>query len=591
MAARLRRSPRILDRSALRALAARRWPEACAIFAGFGLFAFVFGPSIVDAQAPFWSRPPGDMSTMVAGELAALRGPWTFPILVTHDLTWPNPVSAVYTDSIPWVTATLKALHLGDVFSPLGLFLLLSCLLQGLAAVALLRAAGARRAVVLLGAAAFAMLSPAWLMRQLDGHIALCGHFILILALALAVDSVRRGLDRLRVAGFCALGVLALGVHAYHLVPVAVLFLAAVASQAAQQAGADRRAGLKRALASLAVFAVSVEAAAVALGYFVGMGVPEDVRHLGYWSMNVLAPILPQASTLSGQRYENGTFSHTVDPTGGQTVEGFNYLGAGGIILLAVAAGYAGWRTIGRRRLPSAAFWRRWGPLAAGLLLLTLAAIGPKPYVYTWRGPEIPVPGGLLGKLIGEFRSQGRFFWTVSYAIMTGGLLVLDRLWCDRKRLAAGVLALAAALQAADVSGLALAVRQHYAEPAPRAYPALLDAPGLASRPWRIFPTYFRMESPSDMNALRQLSVEIMRNGGVMTTASTARVPAEAFQDTLPADALVDAARGDRRLTLVLGGPRSTGPFQRRTDCRPLERGLLCGHGLDDLPLQTSSLR
>src|SRR6185312_13862144 len=111
--------------SALRSLAARRWPEVCAVLAAFGLFAFVLGPQIVGAHAPIWRRPPGDMAMMVAGEAAALRDPWTFPLLVTRDLTWPAPVSVVYTDGIPWMTAALKASHLGGVFSHLGLFLLL----------------------------------------------------------------------------------------------------------------------------------------------------------------------------------------------------------------------------------------------------------------------------------------------------------------------------------------------------------------------------------------------------------------------------------------------------------------------------------
>lgn len=574
---------RLPDRAALRSLLSRRWPEACAALAALGLFAFVLGPQIVDAHAAIWRRPPGDMAMMVAGELAVLREPWSFPFLVTRDLTWPAPVSVVYTDSIPWMTAALKALHLGGVFSHLGLFLLLSYLLQGVAAVVLLRAAGARKPAILLGAAAFAMTSPAWLMRQLDDHVALVGHFILILALALAVDSARKGLSRPRLAGFCVLGAVAVGVHAYHIVPVAVLLVCAVASEAVQRPAGRRRITAGRALASVAAFALSVEAAAFGLGYSVGLGLPEAAHNLGHWSMNVLAPVLPQASTLSGQRYAHGVFSHTVDPTGGQAVEGFNYLGAGGLVLLAVAAASGGWRTLGRRRLPGPAFWRRWGPLLAGLLLLTLAAIGPKPYVYTWRAFQAPAPEGVLGNLIGEFRSHGRFFWVVGYAIVAAGLLVLDRGWGHSRRLAGGVLAVAVALQAADVSGLVLAVRQNYAAPAPRAYPALLDAPGLSARPWRIFPNYFRMDSAADMNAVRQLSVAVMRDGGSMTSSQTARVPIESLQTAPPAASLADAPRGDPRLTLVLGGPEITGLFRRRTDCRTIEGGLLCGQGVREL--------
>jgi len=369
-------------------------------------------------------------------------------------------------------------------------------------------------------------------------------------------------------------------VHAYHVVPVAVLFLCAVASEAIQQARPDWRTAGRRALLAIALFAVSLEATAAVLGFSVGVGVPEAVEQLGHWSMNVLAPVLPQASTLSGHHYANGGFSHTVDPTGGQAVEGFNYLGAGGLVLLAVGAGYAGRRMFGPRQMPDAAFWRRWGPLIAGLVLLTLAAIGPRPYVYLWHGPEIPIPGGLLGKLAGEFRSHGRFFWTVSYAILAGGLLVLDRSSDRHRRLAGGVLAAALALQAVDVSGLALAVKRDYAQPAPRAYPALLDAPGLDGRSWRIFPNYFRIEDQRDKNAVRQLSIRIVRDGGMMNTSATVRAPIEAFEGSTPADALIDAAANDQRLTLVLGGPEITGPFRRRTDCRALERGLLCGQGV-----------
>jgi hypothetical protein len=295
--------------------------------------------------------------------------------------------------------------------------------------------------------------------------------------------------------------------------------------------------------------------------------------------MNVLGPILPQASTLSGQTFRDGVFSQTVDPTGGQFIEGFNYLGAGGLILLALALYWARRRTFGQTRLP-AGFWRRWGPLAAGLLLLTLAAIGPKPYVYTWRGPELPVPTGRLGAIFGEFRSHGRFFWTVSYAIMAVGLLALDRSWNRRKLATGGILAVVVALQAADVTGLMLAVKQNYAQPAPRSYAAMLDAPNLEARPWRIFPNFFRLTSNHDMDAVRQLSVGIMREGGMMTSASTARAPLAALQTAPPQAALVNAPQGDLTLTLVMGGPEITGLFRRRTDCEIFEGGLLCGRNL-----------
>ena len=162
------------------------------------LFGLVFGCGLLRADAPFWTSPIGDMGQMVAGEIAALRAPWSLPLLVTHTLDAPDAVAAVYTDSIPWLTALLKALHLGDRVSLLGLFLLLEWIAQPAAAFALLRASGVERPSTLLAGCLLALLTPAWLFRQI-GHIALSGHAFEIAALALGLFlaiSLARPADR-----------------------------------------------------------------------------------------------------------------------------------------------------------------------------------------------------------------------------------------------------------------------------------------------------------------------------------------------------------------------------------------------------------
>jgi general stress protein CsbA len=560
------------------------WGPAAAIGAavlvGAMLFCLIFGPGLVLAGADYWRSPFGDMANNLSGEYAIFGAPWGFPPTVTQRLLAPHAVSIVYADAIPWLTLLMKALGLQRIFNPLGLFLLLSYLLQPVAMGALLRACGVRRPLALFAGCVLALMFPAWLVRQF-GHIALGGQWVILLALALSVASARQGLTRARVAGFAAVAALATGIHAYHLVPVGACFAAALASELAQRGPK----ALPRVVIAGVCVAASIALSALVLGYGIGQGQLGGPAALGFWSMNLIAPILPQASALFGQVWDGGWFTGTIDPNGGQSFEGYNYLGAGILLLVAVAAGLAGaqaWRARGA----GGEWLKRYGPLIAAMLALYLWAVGPVGYVAGHLVYNLPRPTGAIGYWLSGFRCHGRFFWAVGYLLLAAAITQIDR------RVGARTLAALAAasllLQAFDVSQLDVGVHSRYVAPARLLYPpALAASAAIQGRDWVFYPAWWCDDAPIDDAVIAQLSLLAVSQHGSSNSTPTARPQTIACPPAPPPELRQTAAPGDRRITVVLGHGLVSGgaleAFAERTDCRRFLRGLICGAGLDGI--------
>ncbi|WP_421739107.1 hypothetical protein [Caulobacter sp.] len=538
------------------------------------LFGFMFGFDLPLAKAAFWSLPKNDMMIMTAAYEAFVRQPWTVPIAMVSGLT-PTPVSIVFADSIPWLAVALKALGVGPYFNPLGLFLLLSYPLQVWGMISLLRALGVKQAAPLLIGGLMALLFPAWIARQF-GHIALSGHWIILFALALTITSTRLGLTARRIAGFALIAGLATGIHAYHLVPVGACFGAALLSELMQRRpGAWRRV----AIAAVAV-ATTVALSALVLGYTQGSGDVGGADAIGFYSMNALGPVWPQASRVFGQLWTGVWYKGVLDPNGGQYFEGFQYLGTGTLVLVLVMLGLLA-RDFARGVRPEAGFWSRWSPLIAAMVVLTLWAIGWVIYAGPVLVGKLPKPSGAIANIIGGFRCHGRFFWAPGYLIMA-----LAITWVSRLEGRKGVLLLAAAalLQVYDSSPLRQGVRHIFAAPDRFDFPiALAQSPAVRGRAWVFRPTYFCSPNGLDQRVISQMDMLVVRTGGTTNTFPTARSNDGACE-LVPAEITRDAAPGDRRLSVVLsngqmeGGPLK--PVANRTDCYRFRRGVICGRDL-----------
>lgn len=546
---------------------------AVLVLAAVVLFHIVIGLPLLSADHDYWLEPGGDMATMMAGHYAIIDQPWHFPLGVTTALRGEAvPTSIVYTDSLPWLTLIMKALGLGRVLNPLALFLLIAYVAQALAMVALLRACGVRRLSSLLLGGLLSLFFPAWLSRQL-GHIALAGHFLLILGATWTVLVARFGLTRRRIIEIAMLGLVATGTHPYHLVPVAACLGAGLLSELLQR----RAKAWTNAAVTAVAFVAAVAFAAWALGYG-GVGMSGGGVSLGSFSMNVLGPLWPQASALAGQTWNGVWFTGTLEVLG-QPFEGYNYLGAG-VLLIVFAAGVQVVIGLVRGRKPDAAAWRRFGPLIAALVVLTVYAIGPRPYFGPFLMFDVGRPTGLFGDIVGLFRCHGRFFWIVGYAILAFGVVQVDRL--QPGRLGIGLLVLALALQVADMSQMIRAVRGVYVRTTPFYDAVLRTDPALEGRPWRFQPV-IECSSNVDAWATMQMSHLALRRHGVSNSGPVARPLVVSCE--VESAAKVDAAPGDRTITAVIGDPVEKPAlfeaFGQRSDCYRFVRGLLCGRGLE----------
>lgn len=551
-----------------------RWVALAMVVVGIALFNHLIGLKLVSAHAGFWRAPHNDMAAMLAGQEAVFRSAWRFPLVATDRLLAPTVLSTVYTDSIPWLTIVLKVTGLWKALNGLGLFFLIAYAMQPLAMIVLLRALGVRQVVLQATGALLALLLPAFLMRH--GHVALTGHFLIILGLAASVDSIRNGLTPRRSLAFAALAVAAIGTHAYHLPPIGLCFAAAMASEIAQK---RQDAWINSAKASALVI-VGMALAAVALGYGIGQGEGGGRSPIGYYSMNILGPLIPQGSSLFGQTFEGGWFKQTLDPNGGQWFEGYNYLGAG--VLLTILSGILlsvrhGW-------LPTAAreWTRRWLPLVLAMVVLTVWAIGPNPYLalrLLFTGPKL---AGVF-EWLSLFRAHGRFFWSVAYLLIAVSLVQIGRYARPLTLLA--IAAAAVGLQIADSHEMRAGVRHTFSESAPSFHPVDLErSAALRNRPWVFAPIFFCANNTIDQMEIAQLTLAAVRTGGSSNGASTARSQGTACKT--PEDAFAVAGPHDPRITVVMeeSAGADYGRFTQRSDCRRFLRGLICGRDLDKVP-------
>jgi len=478
---------------------------------------------------------------------------WRWPLFLAQPLAAPEGTVIVFMDGLPLYALLIRALR-GLVFdlesNLLGLWLGFCYALQGLAPVAALWLAGLRRPGLLLAGALLATALPAFLTRF--EHAPLCAQGVVILALGLYFRSAN--LRRCRqvlpwAVGFCWL---LTWVNGYLLVMVA-----AVTGALLLQGLASRQIGWVRAGAALALLLAGCALLMWVGGYFADY---LPAQGFGRYSMNLLSPLVPQ---------ESGLFPDwpRLDATGGQG-EGFNYLGAGLLLLLLLLPllGWGDWR---------ARLARHW-PLLLALLALTLLALSNRIFA----GEALLLDLGTAPEILGQLRSSGRLFWVVAYALLLGGLLLLGR---RRGWLVPAVALAAVALQLIDSQSYRGKVHAMIADPVPFALPAAPWRAAMARHELvRVLPP-FQCGLPNEDRALVNLVAYHASSLQVpVTTAYTARprpinCAAESarvfFADPPPGELLVVIGTRARLPALALTGIGALEPARR---CRRFPGGVAC---------------
>jgi hypothetical protein len=375
--------------------------------------------------------------------------PWHFPPTWLDRLDFPFGVSAAYLDVIPVIAVPLKLLSpfLPENFQYFGLYALLCLVLQAFFALRLMARFTADRILVLLGALFF-LDSPILLMRLL-GHFSLCSQWLIIAGLYCYF----RPIETLGVARylrpFALLLAISAGVSPYLSMMLLGIAAAAVArvwwgrnelksfvSPSTSMSNVHNRLRTRRMMSSVldkpfawfGIFLLSLLLPFWFFGFLV-VGSPPEISGAGYgaFSMNLVAPFNPNGAALLFKSFP--VFSL-------QGFEGYNYLGAG-VILLGI---------VFLARNPSSVT-KLWSPSLKPLVIMSivfvLLAVSARVTIGQAVVATIPLPNALVGTLA-VFRSSGRFFWPV-YELLTlsalvGTLTSVPKRWPARATIAAALL-------------------------------------------------------------------------------------------------------------------------------------------------------
>jgi hypothetical protein len=390
-------------------LSARRWTLAIPVL--LGLFAGVW----VTGGAMLW---PGQVAWLAHGDLAQSYLGWAF---YRHaPWAWPpgaNPAygaglhsSIYYSDSIPLLALLLKPLSawLPEPFQYFGLWVLACFVLQAVFAWRLLGLAESRPLDRALGTMFFVLAPP--MLNRLGGHMALVGQWMILAALWLNLRPSRR----CQSAWWTALIAAAMIVHAYLFAMVAAVWVADVAQRQRdlqRVAPVGARDALRRWLPELVPVVAATCLAAWLAGFFMVSGHGMQAEGFGYYKMNLLAPFDGDGWSRFGLRLAQAPGEY----------EGFNYLGLGGIALVAVALLAAVLRRGERppRMIPV--------PLVIVAALLAALAVTCNVGFGAWQW-HMPLPQRWWAKLSHlSLQSTGRMFWVAYYLILLAALFAVSR--------------------------------------------------------------------------------------------------------------------------------------------------------------------
>ena len=370
---------------------------ALGALAGIAFFFRSFGFALLDPTHIDWLLN-GDWGQHYSGWEVFRSAPWSWPPGTVPALLYPVGSSIVYTDSLPLLALLLKPFDalLPHPFQYIGLWLLVSCMLQGAFGALLLRLR-TREPAALLAGALFFLYAPVFIARF--GHDTLTAHWLLLAALLLYFRTPPVGGES---RPWWLLCVLASLIHPY----LWFMLMALQVAYWARRVWVDRGATFRTAVVCLAGCGVT----SVGLWYLSGVfiiprqastgGVP-----FGVYSMNLLAPIDPRG-------YSRLLPSLTMAP--GQH-EGFAFLGIGMIALVAIAV------VIAWRRTSRFGVWRNHWPVIAVALACAVFALSTVVRVGSVTLFDHPIETSWLG----TFRSSGRFVWVAYYLVIAATLLTL----------------------------------------------------------------------------------------------------------------------------------------------------------------------
>jgi len=404
-------------------------------------------PGFLSGNGPYWTSIVSDRASHLIGYLYYLDADWQWPLLSIRTLSFPEGVCITFTDSIPLLAMIAKVIKIiiPHKFNFFGLWLGACYLLNGLAFLLLLDRIGIKRYIPSLVGAFLSMLTPVLLHRWY--HASLNAHFLLIFSMLCYVDGYLSISQRRSLLMQLGLLICALLIHPYFVAMLFGVFLASVV-QGVYRQRLSILAGIGWIGLSIFIFIVLI----LGLGIVTSeSGSMDSGRGFSHFSINLLGPIFAIHSGLRPSGWElvrdiwelKNAWAFfgkgAPDATGGQYFEGFSYLGGGVLFLLFLSIVFLRLKVLKQ-------IYRHW-PLVLILLGMGLFALSNRIYFGENSLIHIPLPR-IINGLANTFRASGRFFWPLSYALLTFGVVAVTQRF--KHRTAAVLLLLALGLQWID---------------------------------------------------------------------------------------------------------------------------------------------
>jgi hypothetical protein len=389
----------------------------------------------------------GDLLDVLVGYRAFLHSGWHLPLLFVRDLG-PSGTNVLLLGVIPLVALLGKILSglAGFPVNPYGAWVAACFIFSAIFATLVVAEMGQRSLLAACGASLLAISAPPLLHRF--GHLTYMAHFIAIGALWLYLRDLHKKGNWARSLIWIGWLCLALCLDVYLFIMCAAIFGALWLRRVYVE-----RPSFVRAVAEPVIAAVVIFCLAAVIGFGLGDDVSPFAFGFGYFSMNLASPFWPQRSGLFPG------FASIVDATGGQ-YEGFNYLGFGGLILTLIAVvknRSVLWSKIAEHRY-----------LVLALLGLSLFAISDHVYLGSAKLLDVPY-SWRIDHYLGVFRSSGRMFWPVFYAIVLFALVGVLIRFSPKKSI--GIVGVCCLLQLIDTNPL----RERITRLTQTAVPALID--------------------------------------------------------------------------------------------------------------------
>lgn len=377
----------------------------------------------------YWNNVTGDNVASLIGFYSLANDEWRWPILYTQNINYPIGANIYYTDAVPLLAILGKAIFklTGYLIPYMGIWILFGYMMNGVFGYIIFRHLKLDILAAFISSG-LVVLAPEFIWRH--GHIGLVAQFVIIASIYAYIRFTSVSSKReIVLSAVCAPFVILINVYLF-------VMCAAIIVAGVLDAYKLSRIKIGTVISAMVSIGAMIFGVAIFLGLIGASGTLPVSGGFGFYSMNLLSPVWPQYSILSGAGF--------LDATGGQ-YEGFNYLGLGVLALCAVSA---------------VLFWRTYLPLIRdrpfiALILVFLIVYAASTVVYLgdiriakFRYDEWPI----LGRITSTLRSSGRFFWPVGFIIVISTITILYRKL--RRRQFVAILSLAIVLQVADLQPL-----------------------------------------------------------------------------------------------------------------------------------------